>query len=327
MSALRRLEDFFSWIGAVGDALAPPRPPARALGVEDGAAVLLRRDGDGYSVERPARAGDAAPLRLGEGEAFVAAFTLPAEAALHGRDAARIEAFRRCPFPLDGAVWTLAPAAEAWTDGARWRLAAAPVAKVEALAARIREAGAAPGRAFALADGAPLDLAPGGRKRVRPLLPAAALVLLVAALAAAASVEIGAGRIEAAAEARLADARRALTEAEAAAETAAERRDRAAAPIRAALAGDALLAAAPPAATAFAALTDAIPDAAHARRVAIRPGRAEIDVIAPDVAALARTLAEADAFDAAALSGAARADAETGLQRATLKVDLAGAPR
>lgn len=307
------------------DGFGSGAPPAKALGVRDGAPALLRREGDRYAVERPAKAGDAAPLLLGEDEALIVRFDVPGEAALHGRAAARIEAARRCPFPLESAAWSLTRAPEPWSDGAPWRLAAAPQAKLDALREAVAETGAAPGRPFVMADGAAKNLAPGGAAKRAPLLQAAAAVAFFAAIGAAGAVEIGATRMTDAANARLAEARAALTAAETRAAEAETAREAAAAPIRAAIAGDALFAAAPSAGSALAALTAATPDAAHMRRLAIRPDALEGEFIAPDAAALARALAAAPRFEAAALAGAARTDAATGLQRAVIRVDLGDA--
>lgn len=325
MSALKRLQDFFAWLGEVADGFAADAPPRRALGVEDGAVALLRREAGGYVAERPARPGDAAPLRLGDDDALVTRFFAPGEAAIHGRSAARIEAARRCPFPLDAAFWSLTPAPEAWTEGAPWRLAAAPRAKLDALRQTVAATGARPGPAFALIDGAPVTLTPNGRARRAPLVAVAAFICVIAAAGAAALVETGAARIEAEAQARLDEARGALNEAEESAARAAVIREETAAPIRAALAGDALFRSAPQAGAALVALTAAAPDDAHARRLTIRPGEASGEFIAPDAAALARALTASAAFDAVTVDGAARTDADSGLQRAVLNLRLAGA--
>ncbi|MFN3261745.1 MAG: hypothetical protein ACE37J_14410 [Pikeienuella sp.] len=123
-------------------------------------------------------------------------------------------------------------------------------------------------------------------------------------------------RIEARAEARLAEARAALDAAEArgggAAAVAKPPRRSAPAAARALLA-----ARRPP--RRLAALAAATPDEAHALRLRINPGRVEGEFAAPDAAALAAALAEAPGFSGARLRTGARA-AEAGLQRAAIEL-------
>lgn len=313
---MRVAADLFVWLG---EALSPaPRPPARALGLEDGAPVLLVwRDG-GYRAERPAGPRDRAPLRLGSEDALTGRFETAPEAALHGAAGARVEAARRCPFPLSDALWSVERAPEAWGDGAPWRFAAAPLTKAGAVRGAVAAAGATPGAAFAMVEGAPVFLPRSAPKAIY----AAAGLALLAAVAAAASVTFAAARMEAEAESRLSDARIALAADEAAAARAAAARQAAAAPMRDAEAAAAILAAAPSVGAALIALTEAVGDDAHLRRLAIRPGVAEGEFAAPDAAALAAALTAADAFGAARLKSPARADASSGLQRAVLEVAL-----
>ena len=310
-------------MGEVAASLSRSSPPARALSQCDGAPTLMRWSGDGYAPDRPASSGDAAPVLLADEDALTAVFTVEGDAALHGRDAARIEAARRSPFPLEGALWALERAPGAWEGGAVWRLAAAPAARVEAMRAALVATGARPGDPFALADGAAIPVRPGGRARRGLLVPAAAICAVLAALGAMVSIELGASRMTDAAEARVAEARRTLAAAETAAAEAEQAREAASLPIRQARAADAMLKAAPAAGAALAALTDAAPDDAHVRRVAIRPEVIEGEFLSPDAAALARSLATSPAFARAEVDGAARTDAQSGLQRATLRIEPA----
>ncbi|QIE55270.1 hypothetical protein G5B40_07255 [Pikeienuella piscinae] len=318
MSGLERIGDFFIWLGETAAALFPTRPPARALGVEAGGAALYRHAASGYVVERPAQSGDSAPLLLSSEQAFTARITVAPEAAPHGSGPARLEAARRSPVPLEEAEWALTRAPDAWDNGAPWRFAASPRRRVAALRETLRAAGARPGPAFTMVEGAPLHLTANGPRAPRLVLAAAALAVF-AILGAALSAPLGAARIEAAAEARLADARAALDAAESEAAEATGRRDAATAPIRAARAGRALLASNPPAAAALARLAAATPDDAYATRLTIRPNRVEGEFSAPDAAKLAATLAATPGFAAARLRGAARA-APGGLQRAAIEL-------
>ncbi|WP_340107460.1 hypothetical protein [Pikeienuella sp. HZG-20] len=321
MGGPERIGDFFIWIGETMAAFRPARAPRRALGVAGEEALLYRFEAGRYAPLRPARAGDAAPLLLSSEQAFAMRLIIDAEAAAHGAGPARLEAARRSPFPLAEADWALSRAPEAWVEGAPWRFAAAPKRRLESLRATLRAAGARPGPAFTLLEGAPLRLAPGGPRAPRaPIWAGAGAALAVAA--ALLSTSLGATRIEAAAEARLAAAGALLDAAEAEAAAASGLRDAKTAPIRAAAAAKALLAAHPPAAAALAGLSAATPDAAHAVRVSIRPARVVGEFIAPDAAQLAAQLAAAPGFKAARLQGAARAEA-SGLQRATIELTLA----
>ncbi|MEO1612875.1 MAG: hypothetical protein AAFU55_11085, partial [Pseudomonadota bacterium] len=311
------MRDFFVWFGETMAGFSPAAPRARAFARRYGAPAILRWRSGAYAVEREARAGDAAPILLGEDDALVVTFAVQGEAALHGREAARIEAARRCPFPLETAVWSLTRAPEPWSnDGAVWRLIAAPAAKANALREAAATDGARPGAPFSMIGGEAAPMSDGTASRRPSPTAIAAGIALIAAVGAAAAVEIGAARITEAANARLTEARRALAEAETRAAEAETARETAAAPIRAAMAGDALFAAVPSAGAALAALTAATPDEAHMRRATIRADAVEGEFIAPDVAALARALANAPAFAGASVEGAARTDAATGLQRA-----------
>lgn len=311
------IKDFFAWLGEMLGGGETRAPAAVALGVRDGAPVRLRWSGAGYDVERAAAAGDAGPLFLDDSQALGAAFETSEEAALHGADGARIEAAKRCPFPLESAAWRLSRAPQPWRAGAPWRLVAIQTTRLASITQALRAVGARPGATFAFVDGAPVALTPTRGAR----LPAAfGLGALLLAAAGAISIEIGAGRIEAAAEARLAAARAALDQAEAAANDAATRREAEAAPIEAARAGDALLAAAPAAGRALSALAAALDDTAHARRLRISPGAIEAEIVAPDAAALAAEIGAAPAFRSARLKTAAQVDATSGLQRAVLDI-------
>ncbi|MFV0473550.1 MAG: hypothetical protein ACK5MQ_05010, partial [Pikeienuella sp.] len=178
MSGLERIGDFFIWIGETLAALSPPRPPLSALGVENGEALLYRRKGVDYMRERAARPGDSAPFLLSAEQAFAARLVVAPEVALHGIDPARLEAARRSPVPLAEAEWALARAPEAWAEGAPWRFAAAPKRRLEALRETLRVAGAAPGPAFAMVEGAPMTLRAGGPRRAKTPMAAAAIVML-----------------------------------------------------------------------------------------------------------------------------------------------------
>ncbi|MEM8755156.1 MAG: hypothetical protein AAGF90_19495, partial [Pseudomonadota bacterium] len=218
---MRLLIDFFVWIG---EALWPaPPPPKTALGRVDGRAVLLRYDGSAYAPEREARAGDRAPLLLGPTEALTGRFETAPEAALHGRAAARIEAARRCPFPLIDGAWAVERVPEAWRGGAPWRFAAAPDAKIAAAVGAVAASGAKAERAFAMVEGSALFLA---ARRSLPL-GAAVAAPLAAAVVAMISHAVAEGGIGAAADEELAAARAALDAAEAEAAAAAGRRDEA----------------------------------------------------------------------------------------------------
>lgn len=316
MDGLRRIGDLFIWFGQSFFAMAPARAPRRALGMIEGRPTLLAREGESFKAERPARAGDAAPLFLNGDQALTLRIEVAPGASLHGAGPARLEAARRCPFPLDEARWSLTRAPEAWSDGAPWRFVAAPRNRLTALEEALREAGARPGPAFAMVGGAAQPLAP----RPPVLVIAAACLMLCALGGALVSVSLGAARIEVAAEERLTAARADLDAAETGAASAATARDDAAAPLRAAAAGRALLLSAPPAAAALARLTEATPDDAHAARLSVGPGRIEGEFIAPDAAALATTLAAAPHFVSARLRTAARAEAAGGQQRATIEI-------
>ena len=322
MSVALRVKDFFVWMGEMIGGPKERTPPPRALGIVDGAVSLMRWNGSGYVVERRAEPGDRLPLYLDENQALALRFEVSGEAALHGADAAEIEAARRCPFPLADAAWRLERARDAWRPGAAWRLVAAPRAKMSEATALAAGAGARADGAFAVVDGVPTRFEPP-RARLGAL---AAGVALLAGLAAFASVEIGAGRMVADAEARLEAARRALDDAERSAAEAESAREAEAAPIRAALAASAALTAAPPAGEALARLTAAVRDEAHARRLRISPRSIEGEFVSPDAAALAASLAGNEVFRAAKLKTAARVDQGTGLQRAVLDIARKTAP-
>ncbi|MEM7544350.1 MAG: hypothetical protein AAF367_02345 [Pseudomonadota bacterium] len=327
MELWRQISDFGQWLAEVGAALSPRRAPPHALGLSDGAPVLLKRDGNGYEVERPAQRGDKAPLFLNQDNVLLATLEIKGEAMLLGRGPARIEAAKRCPFPLDQARWTLSRVPVAWTDAAPWQFAAAPLSRIAGIEAALTAAGAKPLGAFAISGGTVLML--DGARSPRLAIASAGLAV-VAAMVAAISLSADSAALTDAAEARLAAARADLTAAEEEAARAATVRETAAGPIRAAQAADTLLTAAPPVAAALAAVTKAMPDTAHARRLSIRPGQLEAEILAPDAAALARTIAADGSFSAARLKTAARVEAQTGLQRATLEIlvpDLAEDPQ
>ncbi len=306
--------DLLRWLGEVWDGLAPASPPRSALAVGPDGPALMRLGPGGYEFARPAAPGDWAPLLLSDEQALALELETPAAVAKHGLGAARIEAARRSPFPLETADWALAPAPAPWGETARFRFAAAPKARLAELQAAVAARGARPGPAFALVSGAPLAL--GAARPKGPIIALAALLL--AALAAAGSAEYAGAAREVEATAQLDAARAALDRAEAEAEAAAAARETEAAPIRAAAAGAAMLRAAPPAAESLARLAAATPDGAHALRLTIRPGRVSGDFAAPDAAALAQRLGAADGFAGARLTAGARS--EGALQRASLEL-------
>ncbi len=321
MTVVHHLADLLRWALAVAG--GEPAPPRRALGLRGAEPWLMRREGDGYAPERPTRRGDAAPLLLDEERAVGARILAPVAAALRGPAAARWAAEAASPFPPGEATLGLAPAAEPWSpEGAPWLTAAAPRARLSAARAAVAAGGARPGRAFAMVEGRAVPLEP----RPRRALPAA---LLAAALCVAAAHGWLGWRVAAAeqtAAARLAAARESLRVAETAAEARAAAAETAAAPLREAAAAAALLAAAPPAAGALEAFAAALPDASHAFRLSIAPGRIEAEIAAPDAAALAAALSAAPGFARAALADGARVDPATGLQRARLMLEPAPGP-
>lgn len=317
MSGFERIRDFLRWLREVQTNLAGPDAPREALALEEGAPVLLQRSGATYGVLRPAKPGDRAPVFLNDNSALIAEVKVLPEAAIYGVSAARIEAAKASPFPLENGAFALTPAPSAWDEaGANWTLAAAPKQRIDEIRSALTSAGARPGDAFAMVDGMAITMGDAPTPRMTLI---AALVALIAALAAALSISYSASAIESAAQARLGEARRALSEAEAQATAAQAQREDAAGPLRQAQIVGAALDRAPSVVGRLAALSAATPDNAYLKRLNIRPELITGEFIAPDAAALAVRIGSAPAFASARLKGAARAEAET-QQRATLDI-------
>ena len=317
MSGFERIRDFGRWLREVQTNLAGSDAPREALALDGDTPVLLQRSGAVYDVSRPARPGDNRPVYLSDSSALIAKVKVTPEAALYGQSAARIEAAKASPFPLEDGAFALVPDPAGWSDtGADWTLAAAPKQRIDEIRAALTAAGARPGDAFAMSDGRAMMMRQPPAPRATIM---AALVALIAAIAAAVSVAYGAAAIENAAQARLTEARRSLSEAEAQAAAAQARREDAAGPLMQAQIVGAALERAPSVVSRLAALAEATPDDAYLKRATIRPELITGEFIAPDAAALAVRIGAAPAFTSARLKGAARAEAET-QQRATLDI-------
>lgn len=318
MSIINQVRDLAVWAGEVCAPRAD-RLPRHALGMVDGQPVRLSAERGGYTQDRPAKPGDRFPIFVHTEQILAGTFSINDEAILHGSGPARIDLARRCPFPLEQAAWGLARKPTGWQNGAPWHFAALPRTRLDAMRAKLSEAGATPTGAFAVVDGAPVALTNAPLRTSRSLIAAGASAT-VAAVIAVASITYSTNRLEAEANARLDTARAALDEAEANAAAALAARTAASMPIEAAKAVQALLNNAPPAGAILAALTDATNDQAHVRRLRIAPGRIEGEFIAPDAAALAVALGKTAPFSSARLKTAARTDASTKLQAATLEI-------
>lgn len=317
MSVLRQIGDFFQWMVEVCTA-PPARPlPPHALGVSDGEPVIFRLAGADYIVERAATAQDAAPLFLSDNNALKVTFEVTGEAMTWGQNPARIEAAKRCPFPLDQAHSSLTRQQKAWEGGAPWLFIAAQRTRLQTIKDSVQSIGAKPGLPFVTYEGSMIALAP--HRRPWGVIVSGTIAAIAAVVAIVAVNTVDSGRIQAAQD-RLNTARAALNAAEAQATAAAAARTKAAAPIEAARAVDALLAANPAVAATLAALSEATPDTAHLQRLSIRVDTAEGEFIAPDAAALASEIGRHAAFASARLKTAARVEPQTGLQRATLEI-------
>ena len=317
MSAVERIKDFGRWLRNVDANLGAAKPPKLALGVRDGAPVRMRRAGLEYEMDKPVSSGESAPIFLPNDSTLSAIIKVKPEATIYGLPAAKIEAAKASPFPLEDGAYALTASPAAWSaDGAEWRLVAAPKQRIDDIRATISGAGARPGKAFAMVEGAPVFLE--SRRSAQPLI-VTALVALLAALVAAISVSYGAASITGAAQARLADAREALAAAESEAAEAQRRREAAAGPLRQAQVVGAALDRAPSVVARLAALSSATPDIAYVKRLSIRPDLISGEFIAPDAAALAAAISADRNFASARLKGPARAEAET-QQRATLDI-------
>lgn len=317
MSGFERIRDFMRWLREIQTNLGSPNAPREALALKDGAPVLLQRSGAEYDVLRPVKPGDKAPIYLSNDSALITSVKVSTEAAIYGPSAARIEAAKASPFPLDDGAFALTPDTTAWTEsGADWTLAAAPKQRIDDIRSTLTDAGARPGDAFTMVAGKVMML-----REARPprLTMIAGLIAVVAAVAAAVSVSYGAEAIENAAQARLSEARKVLSAAEAQAATAQARREDAAGPLRQAQIVGATLDRAPSVVGRLSALAEATPDNAYLKRLNIRPEIITGEFIAPDTAALAVKIGIDPAFSSARLKGAARAEAET-QQRATLDI-------
>ena len=309
-SLLSTLADFARWSAAVLDAaLGADRPPRRALAATaEGGALLAWRDG-GYAPLRPARRGDRAPMLVAPEDAVLATASAPAAAALMGGDARRFAAEAACPFAPGDAAMGLARAPLPWRDGqAAWRVAAAPRRRIAAQAERLRALGARPGRPFALDGARAVSLGPAPR----PVGAWATLALAAGLLASAwGAVEHRAASAAQALEDRRIAARATL----AAQEAAATGGD----PLWAmAQAAREAMTAAPDAGATLAGFAAALPDEAHALRIAASPEGLRAEIAAPDAAGAVAAMRAAAGFATLSLDGPAQIDAATGLQRAAV---------
>jgi len=315
MSGLERIKDFLRWLGEVEASLSAPKPPSSAIGLIGDAPVSLTYSGGSYVESGAISPGKNAPFYISNDSVLSSNIHVKSEAAIYGVSAARIDASRACPFPIEPGASSLTPSPEAWrANGAEWRLVAAPKDRVDEMRAKLIAAGAKPGAAFTMIDGAPVFFS--GSRRPRALIAAAAIAVVTAAMAAI-SITYNAAQMESAAQDRLSAARSALTEAETRAAAALTAREVAAGPLRQAQIVGAALDRAPSVADRLSALANATPDDAYLKRLMISPNLATGDFIAPDAAALATALGAAPGFKAARLKGPARAVA-AGQQRATL---------
>ncbi len=317
MSGIERIKDFGRWLREVESNLGAPKPPREALGLHDGAPVLLQRSGDAFDVSRPAKPGDSGPLYLSKDNALIATVQAPPEAAIYGASAAKIEAAKASPFLLEDGAYALAPTSASWgAQGARWALVAAPKQRIDEIRATLTSAGARPGKAFAMVDGKAISFGGSPAPRIAMIT---AFVAIVAAIGAAISISYGASMIETRAQARLTEARQTLAAAEAKAAAAQTQREAAAGPLKQAQIVGAALARAPSVVGRLAALSAATPDDAYLKRLSIRPEIISGEFIAPDAAALAVNIAIDPLFSSARLKGSARAEADI-QQRATLDI-------
>ncbi len=317
MSGVERIRDFGRWLREVESNLSAPKAPRQALGLQDGAPVMLQRSGGSFEVTRAAKTGDRAPVYLNDDNALIANIQASPESAIYGPYAAKIEAARASPFPLGDGAYALTPKAASWDEqGAHWTLVAAPKQRIDEIRATLSSAGARPGAAFAMVDGRAIRF---GASRSSHMALIAALIAIIAAIGAAISVSYGAAAIESQAQSRLTDARQALGEAESKAAAAQAQREAAAGPLRQAQIVGAALARAPSVVGRLAALSSATPDDAYLKRLSIRPEIISGEFIAPDAAALAVKIGVDPLFSSARLKGSARAEAET-QQRATLDI-------
>lgn len=317
MSGVERIRDFGRWLREVESNLSAPKAPRQALGLQDGAPVMLQRSGGSFEVTRAAKPGDRAPVYLNDDNALIANIQASPESAIYGPSAAKIEAARASPFPLEDGAYALTPKAASWDEqGAHWTLVAAPNQRIDEIRATLSSAGARPGAAFAMVDGRAIRF---GASRSSPMALMAALIAIIAAIGAAISVSYGAAAIESQAQSRLTEARQALGAAETKAAAAQAQREAAAGPLKQAQIVGAALARAPSVVGRLAALSSATPDDAYLKRLSIRPEIISGEFIAPDAAALAVKIGVDPLFSSARLKGSARAEAET-QQRATLDI-------
>ncbi len=317
MSGIEKISDFLRWLGEVEVSLSTAKPPAKALGVQDNAPVLLQRIGSSYEVDRPAKPGDAAPIYLSADKALTTTIRVKPEAAVYGASAARLEAAKASPFPLEEGAFAVEPAPEAWTEtGAEWRLTAAPKQRLDEIIATLVAAGTRPGPAFSVASSRAVMLRKSPSSRAVLI---SGVCVILAAVGATVSVNFGAMQIEQAARQRLAEARNALETAEIEAASALARREEAASPLRQAQIVGAALNRTPSVGTRLAALSAATPDNAFVKRLSIKPEIITGEFVSPDAAALAVKIGTDAAFSSARLKGSARSEAET-QQRATLDI-------
>lgn len=317
MSGFERIRDFGRWLREVESNLRAPKAPREALGLQDGAPVLLQRSGGDFDVARPVKAGDKGRIYLNKNSTLITSIEVPPEAAIYGASAARIEAAKACPFPLEDGAHALTPDPSAWgQQGASWTLVAAPKQRIDEIRTTIAAAGARPGDVFGMVDGKAVMFE---QPRAPRLAAITVLLAFTAALAAAVSVSYGAAAIETQAQTRLTEARRTLSAAEAQAATAQAQREAAAGPLKQAQIVGAALARAPSVVGRLAALSAATPDDAYLKRLSIRPEIMSGEFIAPDAAGLAVKIGIDPMFSSARLNGPARAEAGT-QQRATLDI-------
>ena len=119
MSGFERVKDFVRWMREVQANLGGLDAPKEALSLVDGSPMLLQRRGSDYDVLRPAGPGDKSPIYLNINSVLTTTVKVSNEASLYGASAARIEAAKASPFPLEDGAFALAPNASAWKKK-RW---------------------------------------------------------------------------------------------------------------------------------------------------------------------------------------------------------------
>ena len=119
MSGIERIRDFVRWLREVETNLVEAKAPLEALGMHEGSPVVMQRSGQVFINHRPAKPGDKTPIYLNENSALNTTIKVSSEAATYGPSAARLEAAKACPFPLEDGAFSLAPTRNAWTETGR----------------------------------------------------------------------------------------------------------------------------------------------------------------------------------------------------------------